>query len=157
MEVRVLYYGDKEEYVRKEENCNITPLYIRAPGSIRTIPLVVIHKGVEVVVVRVSASISVVNVWLGKQIDWAVIDHKPWGVASSTDPKVANVIRMSPSMTEITLGLQTMMCRMAGHCLPAGRTDVHWAKEPMVTEIRANVTLGVGRGGARALNEDSGC
>ena len=97
------------------------------------------------------------NVWLGKWIDWAVIDHMPWGVASSTDPKVANVIGMSPFMTEITLGLQTMMCRMTGRCFSAGKTGVHRPEEPMVTEIRVNVTLGVGGGGVRALDEDSGC
>ena len=97
------------------------------------------------------------NVWLGKWIDWAVIDHMPWGVASSTDPKVANVIGMSPSMTEITLGLQTMMCCMTGRRFSAGRTGVHRAEEPVVTEIRVNVTLGVGGGGVRALDEDSGC
>ena len=123
---------------------------------IRTIPLVVIHKSVEVVVVRVGSSISVVNVWLGKWIDWAVIDHMPWGVTSSTDLKVANVVGMSPSVTEITLGLQTMMCHMTGRCLSTSGTDVHWAEEPMMTEIRANVILGVGGGGVRALDKDSG-
>ena len=87
------------------------------------------------------------NVWLGKQIDWAVINHMPWGIASSTDSKVANVVRMSPSMTEITLGFQTIMCCMAWHCLPPGRTDVHWTEKSMMTEIQANVTLGVGGGG----------
>ena len=81
----------------------------------------------------------------------------PRGVISSTDPKVANIVGMSPSMTEITLGLQTMMCCMTGHCLSAGGTDVHQAEEPMVTEIQSNITLGVEGGGARALNEDSGC
>ena len=34
--------------------------------------------------------------------------------------------------------------------------DVHRAEEPMMTEIRANITLGVGGGGARALDKDSG-
>ena len=81
----------------------------------------------------------------------------PWGVASSTDPKVANVVGMSPSMTEITLGFQTMMCHMTGHCFSTGRTGVHQAEEPMVTKIQANITLGVGGGGARVLDKDSGC
>ena len=80
----------------------------------------------------------------------------PQGVASSTDPKVANVIRVFPSMTEITLGLQTMMCCMTGCCFSTGGTDVHWAEEAVVTEIRTNVALGVGGVGARALDEDSG-
>ena len=83
---------------------------------------------------------------MGKQIDWTVIDHIPWGVASSTDPKVANIIRMSPSKTEITLGRQTMMCRVTRCCLSTGRTGVHGTEEAMMTKIRANVAVGVGRG-----------
>ena len=81
------------------------------------------------------------------------------GVTSSTDLKVANVIGMSPSMTEITLGLQTMMCCMAWHRFSTSRADVHWAEEPtgMVTKIRANVALGVGGAGAQTLDQDSGC
>ena len=81
----------------------------------------------------------------------------PWGVTSFTDLKVANIVGVSPSVIEITLGLQTMMCHVTGGHFSAGRTDVHWAKEPMVTKIRANVTLGVGGVGARALDKDSGC
>ena len=122
-----------------------------------TIPLVVIHKGVEVVVIRVGSSISVANVRLGKWIDWAVINHMPWGVASSTDSKVADIVGMSPSVTEITLGLQTMMCRMTGCRLSTNGTDVHRAEEPIMTEIRANITLGVGGGGVRVWDKDSGC
>ena len=80
----------------------------------------------------------------------------PQGITSSTDPKVANVVGVSPSTTEITLGLQTMMCCVTGCRFSAGRTDVHRAEEPMVTEIQANVALGVGGVGARALDEDSG-
>ena len=95
------------------------------------------------------------NVQLGKGIDWAVIDHMPWDVASSTDPKVANVVGVSPSMTETTLDFQTMMCHVTGCRLSANGTNVCWTEEPMMTEIRANVTLGVGGGGARALDEDS--
>ena len=95
------------------------------------------------------------NIWLGKRIDWAVINHMPRDVASSTDLKVANVIGVSISMAEITLGLQTMMCHMTGCCLSANGTGAHRAEEPVMTEIQANVTLGVGGGGARALDEDS--
>ena len=94
----------------RKEIVTLPPLYIRAPGLTHTTSLVVIHKGVEVIVVRVGASISVVNVWLGKWVDWTVIDHMSQGVASSTDPKIAYLVRMSPPVTEITLGLQTMMC-----------------------------------------------
>ena len=121
---------------------------------IYTISLVVIHKGVEVIVVQIGPPISASSVWLGKQIDRAVIDHVPWGITSSADPKIANLIGMSPSMTEITLGFQTMMCRMTRCQFSTGRTDKHGTEEPMVTEIQANVTLGVGGGGAGALNED---
>ena len=58
-------------------------------------------------------------------------------------------------MTEITLGFQTMMCRMTRHRLSANGTDVHQAEEPVMTKIQANITLGVGGGGVRALDEDS--
>ena len=78
------------------------------------------------------------------------------GIASSTDSKVADVVGMSPSVTEITLGLQTMMCRMTGCRLSTNGADVHQAEEPMMTKIQANVTLGVGGGGARAWDKDSG-
>ena len=97
------------------------------------------------------------SVWLGKRIDWAVINHMPQGVTSSTDLKIADVIGMSPSMTEITLGHQTMMCCMTWHGLSTDRTNVHQAEEPMMTEIRANVATGVGGGRARALDQDPGC
>ena len=80
----------------------------------------------------------------------------PRGVTSSTDLKVADVVGMSPSVTEITLGLQTMMCCMTGCCLSTNGTDVHRAEEPMMTEIQANITLGVGGGGVRAWDKDSG-
>ena len=93
--------------------------------------------------------------WLNKQVDWAVIDHMSGGVTSSTDPKIADLIRVSPSMTEITLGRQTMMCCVTGCRFPAGRTGVHGAGEPMVTEIQAMVTLGVGGVRARVLDENS--
>ena len=92
---------------------------------------------------------------LGRQIDWAVIDHMPWGVASSTDLKVANFVRMSPLMTKITLGHQTMMCCMTQHRFPTGRTGVQGAGEPMVTEIQAMVTLGVGGVGVSILDKNS--
>ena len=99
------------------------------------ISLVVIHKGVEVIIVGIGPPISAANIWLGEQIDWAVIDHMPWGVASSTDPKIADIVGMSPSMTEITEGCQTMMCHMTQCSLPTGRTDIHGAEEPVVTKI----------------------
>ena len=57
---------------------------------------------------------------MDKQIDWAVIDHMFLGVASSTDSKVTDFVRVSPSMTETTLGFQTMMCSMAQGGLLAG-------------------------------------
>ena len=119
-----------------------------------TISLVVIHKGVEVVVVRVGPPISVASFWLGKRVDWAVIDHMSWGITPSTDPKVAYLVRVSPSMTEITLGLQAMMCSMAWHCFPTSGTGVQGTGEPVVTEIRATVALGIRGVGMRILDED---
>ena len=59
MEVRTSYYSDKEEYMREEE---LPPLYTQAPGSICPIPLVVVHKGVEVIVIRVGSPISAVSI-----------------------------------------------------------------------------------------------
>ena len=76
------------------------------------------------------------------------------GITSSTDPKIADAVRMSPSKTEITLGFQTMMCHMTRGSFPASQACVHQAVQAVVTEIQANVTLGVGGGGARALNKD---
>ena len=72
----------------------------------------------------------------------------PQGITFSTDLKVANIVGMSPSITKITLGHQTMMCHMTWHGLSTGRTDMHQAEEPMVTKIQANITAGVGEGGA---------
>ena len=92
---------------------------------------------------------------MSKRVDWAVIDHMSGGVTSSTDPKIADFIRVSPLMTEITLGCQTMMCRMTGRRFPAGRTGVHGAGEPVVTEIRAMVTLGVGGVRVGVLDKDA--
>ena len=77
-------------------------------------------------------------------------------VASSTDPEVAYLVGVSPSMTEITLGLQTMMGSVTGGRLLAGGAPVHGTGEPMVTSIRANVALGGGRAGTRLLDEDAG-
>ena len=91
---------------------------------------------------------------MGKQIDWAVIDHMFLGVASSTDSKVTDFVRVSPSTTETTLGFQTMMCSVAWGGLLAGWAGVHWAEEAMVTEIQANVTEGIGGRGAGALDQD---
>ena len=110
---------------KRKEIVTLPPSYIRAPGLTHTIFLVVIHKGVEVVVIRVGPSISVASFQLGKQVDWTVIDHMSCrGVTSSTDPKIAYFIRVSPLVTEITLGFQTMMCGMAWCRLPTGRTGV---------------------------------
>ena len=95
------------------------------------------------------------SVQRGKGVDWAVIDHMPQGITSSTDPKVANVVGMSPSMTEITLGFQTMMCRMAWRCFSAGRTNMHGAEESVMTKIQANITTGAGGAGAGVLDQDS--
>ena len=109
----------KKTWERKEI-VTLPPSYIQAPGSTHTIFLVVIHKGIEVIVVRIGSPISVMSFWLGKWvdwtvIDWAVIDHMSQGVTSSTDLKIAYLIQVSPSVTEITLGHQTMMCGMAQH------------------------------------------
>ena len=94
----------------------VTPTHdnpYQAPGSTFQILSVVIHKGVEVIVIGVGPIVSALSMWLGKGIDWAVINHMSQGVTSSTDPKIADVIRVSPSVTEITLGRQTMMCSMS--------------------------------------------
>ena len=117
---------------------------------------VIIHKGVEVIVVQVGSPISRSSIGLGKQVDRTVIDHMSGGVASSTASKVANLVSMSPSMTDVTLGHQTMMGSMTGGCLLTGRAMVHGAEEPMVTKIRTNVALSGGGAGVRMLYEDSG-
>ena len=124
----------KKTWERKEI-VTLPPSYIRAPGLTHTIPLVVIHKGVEVIIIRIGSPINIASFRLGKWIDWAVIDHMPWGIASPTDLKVADLVGVSPFMTEITLGLQTMMCRMTGHRFSTDRTGVHGAEEPMMTKI----------------------
>ena len=92
---------------------------------------------------------------MGKLIDWTVINHMPQGVAFSTDLKIAYFIGMSPSVAEITLGRQTMMCGMARRQFPTGRTGVQEAGEPMVTKTRATVTLGGGGVGVGVLDKDS--
>ena len=99
------------------------------------IPLVVIHKGVEVIVIGVGSPISAASIWLGKWIDWAVTDHMSSGIASSTDSKVTDFVRVSPSMTDTTLGFQTMMDSVTWHGFVAGWAGVHWAVQAMVTEI----------------------
>ena len=91
---------------------------------------------------------------MGKWVDWTVINHMSRGVASSTDLKVAYLIRMSPPVTEITLGFQTMMCDVTRRRFPAGRTGIQGAGEPVMTEIRAMVTLGVGGVRVRVLDEN---
>ena len=78
-----------------------------------------------------------------------------WGIASSTDLKVAYLVRVSPSVTEITLGLQAMMCSMAWHCFPTNGTGVQGAGEPVMTEIRAMVALGIRGVRTGILDEDS--
>ena len=113
----------KKTWERKEI-VTLPPSYIRAPGLTHTTSLVVIHKGVEIIVVRIGSPISVASLWLGKRVDWTIIDHMSRGVASSTGPKIAYLIRMSPSMTEITLGHQTMMCGVTRCRFPTGGTGV---------------------------------
>ena len=76
-------------------------------------------------------------------------------VASSTDSEVAYLVGVSPSMTEITLGLQTMMGSMTGGCLLTGGASIQGAREPMMTSIRTNVALSRGGAGMRLLDEDS--
>ena len=109
---------------QRKKIVTLPPSYIQAPGSIHSISLVVIHKGVEVIIIQVGFPISAVSIRLGKWVDWAVIDHMSQGITSSTDPKIADVVRMSPSMTEIALGHQTIMCRMTRHSLSTSRADV---------------------------------
>ena len=144
----------KKTWERKEI-VTLPPSYIRAPGSTHTISLVVIHKGVEVVIVRVGSPISVVSFWLGKRVDWTIIDHMSWGVASSTDLKIAYLVRVSPLMTEITLGHQTMMCSMAQCRFPTSRTGVQETGESVVTKIQATVALGVRGIRTRVLDKNS--
>ena len=145
----------KKTWERKEI-VTLPPLYIRAPGSTHIISLVVIHKGVEVFVVRVGSPISRLSIGLVKRVDRAVIDHVAWVIASTTDPKIAHLVSMSPPTTEITLGLQTMMGSMTGSCFLTGGAVIHGAEKPMVTKIRTNIALG-GRGtGTRVLYKDSG-
>ena len=89
--------------------------------------------------------VSASNNWLVKGVDWAVIDHMSQGVTPSTDPKVADIVRVSPSMAEITLGRQTMMCSVSQRRFPTGRTSVHGARESVMAKIRANIAPGEGR------------
>ena len=92
---------------------------------------------------------------MGKWIDWAVTDHMSSGIASSTDLKVTDFIRVSPSMTDTTLDFQTMMGSVTWHSFVAGWTGVHQAVQAMVTKISAYVAEGVGGGGAGVLDQDS--
>ena len=80
----------------------------------------------------------------------------PRVVAPSTGPEVAYFVGVSPPMTEITLGLQTMMGSVTGGRLLAGGAAIHGTGEPMVTSIRTNVALGGGRVGKGLLDEDAG-
>ena len=77
------------------------------------------------------------------------------GIASSTDSKVTDFVRVSPSMTDTTLGLQTMMGSVTWRGFAAGWAGVHRAVQALVTEIQAYVTEGVGGGGVGALDQDS--
>ena len=77
-------------------------------------------------------------------------------VTSSADPKIAYFVGVSPSMTEITLGRQTMMGSMSGGRLLTGGAVVHGAEEPMVTKIHTNVALGGGGAGTGLLDKDMG-
>ena len=114
----------------------LAPLYTWAPGTTHTISLVIIHKGVEVIIVQVGSPISAVNIRLGKWIYWAIINHMPQGVTSSTDLKIADICHWNaPIYDRDHIGCQTMMCRMTQHSLSTGRTDVHQAEEPVMTEI----------------------
>ena len=65
-------------------------------------------------------------------------------IYSTTDPKIADIVGMSPLMTEITLGHQTMMGSMTWGCLMTGGTGVKGAFHAMMTEIQTNVTVGGG-------------
>ena len=76
------------------------------------------------------------------------------GITSSADPKVANFVHMSPPMTDITLGCQTMMGSVTRCHFLTGRAGIHGTEEPMVTEICTNVALGGGRAGMGVLDED---
>ena len=113
----------KKTWERKEI-VTLPPSYTQAPGSTHTISLVIIHKGIEVVILGVCSIIGVMSVRLGKWVDWTVINHMSQGVTSFTDPKIAYFIRMSPLMAEIILCCQTMMCGMTWHRFPTGRTGV---------------------------------
>ena len=77
---------------KRKQIVTLPPSYIRAPGLTHTISLVVIHKGVEVIIVGIGSPISIASFWLGKRVDWAVIDHMPQSVTSSADLKIANLI-----------------------------------------------------------------
>ena len=65
-------------------------------------------------------------------------------LALGTDLKVADIVRMSPSATKITLCYQTMMSSVSGSCLLTGGASVEWAFRAMVTKIQVIVTLGGG-------------
>ena len=83
-----------------------------------------------------------------------IICHMSLAITFSTNLKVAHVVRMSPSMTEITLGLQTMMSSMSWGRLTVGWTGVQGAVHAMVTEIQTNVALGVCGRGEGVLDQD---
>ena len=119
-EVGSVYYRDEEEYMGRKKIVTLPPSYTQAPGLTCSHSSVAIHKGIEVVVIRVCPMVSAVSIQLDKLVDWAVIDHMFWGVTSPTDLKIADIVEVSPLMTEITLGLQTMMCCIAQYDLLTG-------------------------------------
>ena len=75
-------------------------------------------------------------------------------ITPPTDLKIADIIRMSPLMTEITLGRQTMMGSMTQGHLTTGRTGVERAFCVMVTKIRTNVAVGGGDGWYGVVYQD---
>ena len=77
-------------------------------------------------------------------------------IASSTDPKIVDIVGMSPLMTEITLGCQTMMSSMARGCLTTGGASIEGIFRAMVTETQANITVGGGSGWEGVVHQDSG-
>ena len=75
-------------------------------------------------------------------------------ITPTTDPKIADVVGMSPLMTEITLGHQTMMSSVSRCCLVTGGTSVEQAFHAMMTEIQAIVTVGGGGKWSKIAHQD---
>ena len=150
-EVRMTYYKDKKEDIRKEKDCNITPFIYLSPRL--NIPKSFICHPQEY-----GGCCPLSKIW-----------HKCFqllaGIESTTCPllsywtqdtglKIADIIGMFPSITEITLHHQTMMSSMARGCLMTGGTGVEQTFCAMVTEIQTIVAKG-GRGrGKGIVNQD---